>query len=249
MDSPVRLHWLDPRSPHQPFPPAHLAMRDPNGLLAIGGDLSPDRLLRAYSQGIFPWYNPDEPILWWCPDPRTVLYPDRLHVSRSLARAVRRADYAISLDEDFDAVIDACAAPRARSRGTWLGDDMRLAYRQLYHLGYAHSVELWREGHLVGGLYGIALGHAFFGESMFSKVDDGSKIALHWLCRQLQAWGFRLIDCQVGSDHLSSLGAVNLRRDDFLRQLAPAVQDGPPAGTWRFQLTVPDHISHRLPPR
>lgn len=244
MDSPVRLHWLDPRNPHQPFPPAHLAMRDPNGLLAIGGDLSPQRLLRAYAQGIFPWYNPDEPILWWCPDPRAVLYPSRLHVSRSLRRSLRRADYAVTLDAAFDEVVDACAAPRARSRGTWLGDDMRLAYRRLHRLGHAHSMEVWREGALVGGLYGIAMGKAFFGESMFSRVDDGSKIALYWLCRQLEHWDFKLIDCQVSSDHLLSLGATAVRRDDFLRELALAVPQGPEPGPWRLSIEAPSAARH-----
>ncbi len=245
MDSPVRLHWLDPRNPQQPFPPAHLAMRDPNGLLAIGGDLSPQRLLRAYGQGIFPWYNPDEPILWWCPDPRAVLDPEHLHVSRSLQRALRRADYAVTLDQAFDAVVDACAGPRARSRGTWLGDDMRQAYRQLHQLGHAHSVEMWRDGALVGGLYGIALGRIFFGESMFSRVDDGSKIALYWLCRQLQDWRFPLIDCQVSSDHLLRLGAHSVARDDFLRVLAGAVREGPAPGHWRFERGVPCELQHR----
>jgi leucyl/phenylalanyl-tRNA--protein transferase len=247
MDSPVRLHWLDPRNPHQPFPPVHLAMRDPNGLLAIGGDLVPQRLLRAYAQGIFPWYNPDEPILWWCPDPRAVLVPSQLHVSRSLQRAIRRADYAVTLDTRFEAVVASCAAPRARSRGTWLGDDMREAYRQLYELGHAHSIELWRDGELVGGLYGVALGRVFFGESMFSRVDNGSKIALYWLCRQLEAWDFPLIDCQVSSDHLLSLGAQTLRRDDFLRRLANAVAEGPPPGRWRFDVDVPSDVGHGHP--
>ena len=245
MDSPVRLHWLDPRNPQQPFPPAHLAMRDPNGLLAIGGDLSPQRLLRAYGQGIFPWYNPDEPILWWCPDPRAVLYPERLHVSRSLQRTLRRSDYAVTLDQAFDAVVDACARPRARSRGTWLGDDMRQAYRQLHQLGHAHSVEVWRDGALAGGLYGIALGQVFFGESMFSHINDGSKIALYWLCQQLRAWQFALIDCQVSSDHLIRLGAQSVARDDFLRVLAQAVREGPAPGGWHFELPVPGEPQHR----
>lgn len=247
MDSPVRLHWLDPRNPHQPFPPPHLAMREPNGLLAIGGDLSVSRLLRAYSQGIFPWYNPDEPILWWCPDPRSVLLPAAMHVSRSLRRAVNRGDYAVTLDRCFDAVLEACAGPRATSRGTWLGDDMRRAYRQLHERGYAHSVEVWRDGALIGGLYGVSLGRVFFGESMFSHADDASKIALYWLCRQLDAWAFDMVDCQVSSAHLGSLGAIDLPRIDFLRRLALA-QDSPRRPTpWHFQIERPDDPAH-LPP-
>ncbi|SFF40358.1 leucyl/phenylalanyl-tRNA--protein transferase [Fontimonas thermophila] len=247
MDSPVRLHWLDPRNPHQPFPPAHLAMREPNGLLAIGGDLSVTRLLRAYAQGIFPWYNPDEPILWWCPDPRAVLIPADLHVSRSLRRTLRRADYAVTMDRDFDGVLAACAAPRGNSRGTWLGDDMRHAYRQLYERGHAHSVEVWRAGVLVGGLYGVALGRIFFGESMFSRIDDGSKIALYWLCRQLENWAFDLIDCQVSSAHLRSLGAIELPRSDFLRRLALAQDGGRLPSRWHFEIERPADPAH-LPP-
>lgn len=247
MDSPVRLHWLDPRNPHQPFPPAHLAMREPNGLLAIGGDLSLTRLLRAYSQGIFPWYNPDEPILWWCPDPRSVLLPSTLHVSRSLRRAIARGDYAVTLDRAYAAVLDACAGPRRGSRGTWLGDDMRRAYRQLHEHGYGHSVEVWRAGELIGGLYGIALGGVFFGESMFSHADNASKLALYWLCRQLDAWAFELVDCQVSSAHLDSLGATDLPRGEFLRRLALALDTRRRPGVWRFQIDRPCDPLH-LPP-
>ena len=239
MDNPIRLHWLDPRDPHQPFPPAHLAMRDPNGLLAIGGDLSLTRLIRAYSSGIFPWYNPDEPILWWSPDPRAIIYPDRLRVSRSLGRSVRRSDYAVTLDQGFGQVISSCSAPRARGRGTWLGTEMREAYMQLHLNGYAHSVEIWREGQLVGGLYGVALGRAFFGESMFSKATDTSKIALYWLCEQLHAWGFRLVDCQVGSAHLGSLGATEVSRERFLNLLREAVAAPARTGQWRFDIPLP----------
>ncbi len=247
MDSPVRLHWLDPRNPHQPFPPAHLAMREPNGLLAIGGDLSPARLLRAYAQGIFPWYNPDEPILWWCPDPRAVLLPASLHVSRSLRRAVARDDFAVTLDRAFGAVVEACAGPRGTNHGTWLGDDMRRAYRQLHAHGYAHSSEVWRDGTLIGGLYGVAIGNVFFGESMFSHADNGSKIALYWLCRQLVAWHFELIDCQVSSPHLATLGAVDIRRNDFLHRLAPAVEQPRRPAPWTFEIDVPRAPAH-LPP-
>lgn len=239
MDNPIRLHWLDPRDPQQPFPPAHLAMRDPNGLLAIGGDLSLARLIRAYSSGIFPWYNPDEPILWWSPDPRAVIEPDRLKISRSLRKSVRRGDYAMTLDQAFGQVITSCSAPRTRGRGTWLGTEMREAYMQMHLNGYAHSVEVWREGELVGGLYGVALGRAFFGESMFSKATDTSKIALYWLCEQLQAWGFRLVDCQVGSPHLSSLGATEVSRDRFMGLLREAVSSPARTGQWSFDIPLP----------
>lgn len=244
MDSPVRLHWLDPRNPNQPFPPAHLAMREPNGLLAIGGDLSLTRLLRAYSQGIFPWYNPDEPILWWCPDPRSVLLPSALHVSRSLRRAIRKADYAVTFDHRFADVLDACARARRGSHGTWLGDDMRRAYRGLHELGYAHSVEVWRDGELIGGLYGMALGRVFFGESMFSRADDASKIALYWLSRQLDAWAYEMIDCQISSAHLESLGATEIPRAEFLRRLALSREDPQRPSIWRFEIERPGAAEH-----
>lgn len=244
MENPIRLHWLDPRDPHQSFPPPHLAMRDPSGLLAIGGDLSVPRLLRAYSQGIFPWYNPDEPILWWCPDPRTVLRPDGLLVSRSLRKSIRRADYAVTLDRSFTEVLNGCAGYRSKSRGTWLGPDMRQAYIELHHQGHAHSVEVWREGSLIGGLYGVAVGRIFFGESMFSRADDASKIALYYLCEQLKAWNFDLIDCQISSEHLLTLGAQELDRDAFLMRLAQAVRRPGFVGHWLFDQPVPASGSH-----
>lgn len=247
MESPIRLHWLDPRNPHQPFPPVHLAMRDPNGLLAIGGDLSATRLLRAYRQGIFPWYNPDEPILWWCPDPRTVLPPSGMHVSHSLRKTIRRADYALSFDRAFDEVLEACSAARGKSRGTWLGDDMRGAYAELHRRGNAHSVEVWRDGALIGGLYGVTLGRVFFGESMFSRATDASKLALYWLAQQLQRWDFEMIDCQVSSAHLLSLGARELPREQFLKTLAPAVQAEGRGAPWRFDADVPADPRHGPP--
>lgn len=244
MDNPIRLHWLDPRDPQQPFPPAHLAMRDPNGLLAIGGDLSVARLIRAYSSGIFPWYNPDEPILWWSPDPRAVLMPGEVRISRSLGKSIRRADYAVSLDLAYAEVLHHCSGPRARSRGTWLGAEMREAYSLLHARGYAHSVEVWRSGALIGGLYGVALGRVFFGESMFSLASDASKLALVWLCRQLVAWGFDLIDCQVGSEHLKSLGAVDVSRERFLNLLRVATVRPPRTGLWRFDIPLPAAREH-----
>jgi leucyl/phenylalanyl-tRNA--protein transferase len=239
MDNPIRLHWLDPRNPRQPFPPASQAMRDPNGLLAIGGDLSATRLLSAYAQGIFPWYNPDEPILWWCPDPRAVLFPAEFHVSRSLARRLRRHDYAVTLNRAFPAVLEACSAPRARGRGTWLGPEMKHAYQDLHERGHAQSIEVWQGRELAGGLYGVSLGRAFYGESMFSRIDDGSKIALHYLCRQLRAWDFELMDCQISSPHLATLGAVEIPREQFLGRLRAAVAQPAPTGRWRFDIDVP----------
>lgn len=234
MDNPIRLHWLDPRNPGQPFPPVHLAMRDPNGLLAIGGDLSTARLLKAYAQGIFPWFNPDEPILWWCPDPRAVLLPSRMTLSHSLRKTLRKGGYQVSFDRAFVEVLDACASTRRRGRGTWLGDDMKRAYLELFEQGHAHSVEVWQNEELVGGLYGVALGRVFFGESMFSRVTDSSKIALHHLCEQLCAWQFELIDCQIGSPHLMSLGAEEWPREQFLQTLRPAVSRAGSLGRWAF---------------
>jgi leucyl/phenylalanyl-tRNA---protein transferase len=245
MDNPVRLHWLDPRDPNQPFPPPHRAMRDPNGLLAIGGDLSLTRMIRAYSSGIFPWYNPNEPILWWCPDPRAVLDPAAFHISHSLAKRLKQADYAVTMDSAYESVLEACSGPRRGGHGTWLGPDMKRSYVDLHEHGFAHSVEVWSGGELVGGLYGVALGRAFFGESMFSLRPDASKIALYHLSQQLQAWSFELIDCQVSSAHLKSLGAVEIPRERFLLQLRQALQNVGRVGNWRFDIAVPDQRHHR----
>lgn len=245
MDNPIRLHWLDPRNPQQEFPPPDRALRDPNGLLAIGGDLSADRLLRAYRAGVFPWFNPDEPILWWSPDPRAVLFPRDFHTSRSLRRRLARREYAVSIDRAFAAVLLQCAAPRRRSRGTWLGHDMQHAYLDLYRRGHAHSIEIWNAGRLAGGVYGVALGRAFFGESMFSACEDGSKIALHHLCKLLDRWGYTLMDCQIASPHLATLGAVQVPRNEFLLRLRQALADPLPAAAWQ----VDDAVDGRhLPP-
>lgn len=212
-------YWLDPEDPEAPFPPVELALREPDGLLALGGDLSPERLLRAYRQGIFPWYSAGQPILWWSPDPRMVLAPDRLKISRSLAKTLRKRLFDVTLDKAFDAVMAGCAKPRPDSSGTWLTPEMRRAYGQLHQLGYAHSVEAWQQGQLVGGLYGVALGRVFFGESMFALVTDASKVAFAHLVRQLMRWHFALIDCQVHTAHLASLGAAPVSRSDFIQQL------------------------------
>ena len=190
-------YWLNPANPAAPFPPVELALREPDGLLAVGGGLEPERLLNAYRHGIFPWYSEGQPILWWSPDPRTLLFPWQLKVSRSLAKTLRQQRFQISLDTDFAGVIRGCAEPRRDEPGTWITAEIRQAYERLHQLGLAHSVETWRDGRLVGGLYGVALGRAFFGESMFSRVSDASKVAFVHLVRQLAAWDFALIDCQV----------------------------------------------------
>ncbi len=210
----IRLPQLDPV--RFGFPPVGTALAEPNGLLAFGGDLRPGRLLAAYRQGIFPWYDDNQPILWWSPDPRAVLFPERIHISRSLRKSLRRSVLKVSMDRNFDGVIAGCAARSS----TWITRDMRKAYRQLHRLGHAHSVEVMDGEQLVGGLYGIAIGQVFFGESMFSRASDASKIALVHLCGQLQKWQFRLIDCQVGNDHTRSLGAVEIPRRQFTQLLA-----------------------------
>jgi leucyl/phenylalanyl-tRNA--protein transferase len=235
---PLRLPWLDPRRPEQPFPDHNLALREPNGLLALGGDLSPIRLLNAYRHGIFPWYGAGEPILWWSPDPRCIFRPDSIRISGSLRKALKRPDYSVTLDQDFDAVIRACAEPRTRQRGTWLIPEMIAAYTRLHLDGWAHSAEVWRAGQLIGGIYGLALGGAFFGESMFSHAPNGSKIALVWLARQLSRWGFTLLDGQVGSPHLYTLGAVDLPRSAFIHALGDALALPARRGRWSFEIDV-----------
>jgi leucyl/phenylalanyl-tRNA--protein transferase len=212
-------YWLNIHDPTD-FPDASLALTEPDGLLAIGGDLTVKRLLTAYSKGIFPWYNEDQPILWWSPDPRAVLFPEHLKISRSLRKTLHKHIFRVSFDMAFDRVIQACAAPRPKQSGTWISDEMQQAYQQLHQQGYAHSVECWQDAELVGGLYGVAIGKIFFGESMFSRVTDASKIAFVYLVKHLQAKGFSLIDCQVSSAHLESLGAIDIPRTEFTRYLA-----------------------------
>lgn len=221
------------------FPPVEFA--SPEGLLAMGGDLRVERLLEAYRHGIFPWYNEDQPILWWSPDPRAVLFPDHLKVSRSLRKTIRRGAFEVTLDTCFRDVMQACAEPREQHPrgGTWITPEMTDAYVRLHELGYAHAVETWQEGELVGGLYGVAVGGVFFGESMFSRRSDASKVALVWLVRQLQTWGFQMIDCQLPTAHLASLGVEELRRSDFLNHLGAALQCPARPGPWRFDSTLP----------
>jgi leucyl/phenylalanyl-tRNA--protein transferase len=204
--------WIDPRDASCAFPDVSLALREPDGLLAIGGDLAPQRLLAAYRHGIFPWYNEDQPILWWSPDPRTVLFPDRVIVARRLRRTLRQQRFRLTLDTAFAQVIEACSGPRARAHGTWISTEMKQAYSLLHDLGHAHSVECWQDERLVGGMYGVAVGRVFFGESMFSHARDASKVALVTLLAQLARWGFGLLDCQVHSAHLASLGAEGIPR-------------------------------------
>lgn len=218
------LPWLEPGGDPDAFPPASEALEEPAGLLAAGGDLSPQRLVAAYRRGIFPWYSPGQPLLWWCPDPREVLIPTEFRRSRSLAKRERRGDLEVHIDRDFAAVIAACALPRARDGGgTWITSEMAQAYVALHRQGLAHSVETWRAGQLVGGLYGVRLGAVFFGESMFSRETDGSKIALSGLVHRCAALGIALIDCQMPSEHLRSLGSQPLPRNEFLERLATLV--------------------------
>ena len=202
-------------SAQSPFPPPEHALSSPNGLLAAGCDLSVSRLLNAYRSGIFPWFNEGEPILWWSPDPRMVLFPDEFKMSRSLRKAIRRNNYTIRTDRCFAEVMHACAAPRSTQQGTWIHPEVIAAYSELHCLGYAHSVETWIDGELAGGLYGVAMGKIFFGESMFSRKSDASKIAFAHLVAQLAKWGFVLIDCQVKTTHLASLGAREIPRNVF----------------------------------
>jgi leucyl/phenylalanyl-tRNA---protein transferase len=209
------ITWLSPLDAPEWFPPLEQALEEPAGLLAAGGDLSPERLLAAYRRGIFPWYSPGQPVLWWSPDPRAVLFPEEFHCSRSLARTLASARFSLSCDKDFAGVIDGCAAPRAASPGTWITSEMRAAYLRLHQLGRAHSIEAWQSGSLAGGLYGVRLGGVFFGESMFSRVRDASKVALAHLVAMCMRTNVAVIDCQLPSRHLASLGARAIPRRQF----------------------------------
>jgi leucyl/phenylalanyl-tRNA---protein transferase len=212
--------WLSERDSPDAFPPVDRALREPDGLLAAGGDLSPARLLAAYQRGIFPWYSYGQPILWWCPDPRAVLIPQEFKTSRSLAKSMRNKGMETRIDTAFRRVIEACGSEEVRPGGTWLSLEMRAAYQRLHRLGYAHSVETWMGDRLVGGLYGVAIGGVFFGESMFSIETDASKIALRTLCDFLIGCGFHMIDCQMATPHLMSLGAKLVPRAEFVSWLA-----------------------------
>lgn len=231
----MQLTVLDPDTPEQDFPSLNRALREPDGLIAVGGCLSVNRLLKAYRHGIFPWFNPGEPILWWSPDPRLVLFPDKLVISRSLRKTLRKKKFSISYDRAFSDVIDGCARLRANSTGTWITNDISLAYKELYRLGIAHSAEAWCDGELVGGLYGIALGQVFFGESMFHIRTDASKVAFATLVEQLKSWNFHLIDCQVHTRHLESFGAEEIDRSDFVRLLDRYCEIPASLAAWQCQ--------------
>ena len=225
------IQWL---FAEDPFPPVAAALKTPNGLLAAGANLSAGRLLDAYRLGIFPWFNEGEPILWWSPDPRMVLFPNELKVTRSLKKTLRKDAFEIRVDSGFLEVIKGCAAPRNGRVGTWIHDDVAAAYHTLHEMGFAHSVEVWINGELVGGLYGVALGRVFFGESMFSRVSDASKIAFIHLVRQLEHWGFGMIDCQMKTAHLASFGAREIARAEFGQKLKELVHYPGLIGKWSF---------------
>lgn len=227
------IHWLPASGDQTAFPPAEKALREPDGLLAAGGDLHPRRLLSAYVRGIFPWYDEGQPILWWSPDPRAVLWPEDLRISRRLARTLRKTDLRFTADSAFGAVIEGCAAPRKNSSGTWITRDMAAAYQRLHAMGWAHSFEGWLGDDLAAGLYGIAIGRVFFAESMFTRVDNASKAVLHDAIKYLRARSFKLIDCQVQSEHLRSLGATTLPRRKFLGQLQRLCSPPGKPANWR----------------
>ncbi|VAX11541.1 Leucyl/phenylalanyl-tRNA--protein transferase [hydrothermal vent metagenome] len=230
-------YWLNPYN-REDFPDVALALREPDGLLAIGGDLSTERLLSAYQRGIFPWYSGDQPVLWWSPDPRSVLVPKKLRISRSLSKTIKNTPFRISLDEAFTQVIHECAQPRAHEAGTWITHEMNLAYIRLHEAGHAHSVECWQDDQLLGGLYGVAQGKVFFGESMFSRASNASKIAFVYLTRQLQHWNFGLIDCQIQSAHLDQFGAENVPRNVFVHSLEHLIcvnDQYPQTGRWTLE--------------
>lgn len=229
------IAWLRPEDPPGAFPPVSEALREPDGLLCAGGDLSPSRLVAAYRRGIFPWYSEGQPILWWSPDPRAVLLPGQFRISRSFAKTLRNRGFETSVNRAFGDVVGRCADPALRPEGTWISPAMRAAYLTLNQIGYAHSVETWRDGRLVGGLYGVALGQVFFGESMFSLEPDASKVALKRLVDEVSARGYVLIDCQVASEHLQSLGARGMPRSEFVRRLEQSIGNLEPDPSWPGQ--------------
>ncbi|PHS71679.1 MAG: leucyl/phenylalanyl-tRNA--protein transferase [Cycloclasticus sp.] len=208
------LPWLNADDDTEDFPDLDNALTDPNGLLAAGGSLSPERLLKAYRAGIFPWFEDDQPILWWSPDPRMVLRPAEIHLSKSLQKVLKKAEFNCTYDRDFSAVIQACAQ-RSDEEGTWITGSMKKAYQALHAIGYAHSIEVWKNNQLVGGLYGVAIGQFYFGESMFSRCSNASKVGFAFLMENLQEWQYQYVDCQLQSNHLETLGAYEISRNDF----------------------------------
>lgn len=239
MTRPLRLHLLNPNRPDEDFPPVELAWDEPNGLLAVGGDLSLPRLVNAYSHGIFPWFGPREPIYWWSPDPRAVLFPQHIHITRSLRKSMRNKGYQVQFDRNFPEVVRACSAPRSYTNGTWITADMHAAYCRLHQAGYAHSVEIYDASgkELLGGLYGVAMGGVFCGESMFSREPDTSKMALVALACHLHTWGFAVIDCQMPNPYLMSMGAETISRADFLQVLAHN-RHTPATASWQVDTGV-----------
>lgn len=231
----MQLTVLDPNNPEQDFPTINKALLEPDGLLAVGGCLSEQRLLNAYRRGIFPWYNAGEPILWWSPNPRLVLFPEKLVISRSLRKTLRKNIFAVTFDRAFTEVVAACANPRKDAAGTWITTEIHQAYSRLHRAGYAHSVEAWLDDELVGGLYGVALGQVFFGESMFHTRTDASKVAFATLVQQLNAWGYQLIDCQVHTQHLESFGAEQIDRAYFAKLLDRFCAIPADPSAWRNQ--------------
>ncbi|MBN7769412.1 leucyl/phenylalanyl-tRNA--protein transferase [Marinobacter daepoensis] len=230
------LPWLDPDQLW--FPPAEDALVDPDGLLALGGDLSPERLMLAYRNGIFPWFSDDQPILWWSPNPRCVLYPSRIHVSRSLRRTLNQHRFHVSADRCFGRIIRLCASTRAE--GTWITDDMMAAYGELHKRGVAHSIEVWNHNHeLAGGMYGLAIGRCFFGESMFSLETNASKVLMVHLANQLEEWGYQIMDCQVESSHLLTMGAKTIPRAEFLSILRACIDRKPDQSDWNLSWRWP----------
>lgn len=228
--------------PSDPFPPVEQALENPDGLLAAGGTLAARRLIDAYRRGIFPWFNEGDPILWWSPDPRTILRPPALHVSHSLRKKLNKNAFLVTIDKAFAKVLDGCAAPREGDPGTWLSAPMRRAYTTLHTAGLAHSIEIWMDGELAGGIYGVAIGRMFFGESMFTRRTDASKIGIARLAAQLERWRFPMIDCQLETDHLLSLGAEHMPRQQFVAAVAALVKE--PAPSWRLDDDLAGSLEH-----
>ena len=238
----MTIPWL---GPNDPLPPVERALRRPNGLLAAGGGLAVSRLLEAYSRGCFPWFNEGEPVLWWSPDPRMILVPGELHVSRSLLKRIRHGGFTVRADTAFRQVMAACAAPRPGQSGTWITDEMIAAYGALHDAGAAHSIETWMDGDLVGGLYGVAIGRAFFGESMFARVTDASKLAFVHLVAQLQQWEFGVVDCQMNTSHLAAFGAREIPRTSFLALIRAQIARNAPPVPWQLDARLSDRLLSR----
>jgi leucyl/phenylalanyl-tRNA--protein transferase len=238
----MNIPWL---GPNDPLPPVERALRRPNGLLAAGGGLAVSRLLEAYSRGCFPWFNEGEPVLWWSPDPRMILVPGELHVSRSLLKRIRHGGFTVRADTAFRQVMTGCAAPRPGQSGTWITDEMIAAYGALHDAGAAHSIETWMDGDLVGGLYGVAIGRAFFGESMFARVTDASKLAFVHLVAQLQQWEFGVVDCQMNTSHLAAFGAREIPRTSFLALIRAQIARNAPPVPWQLDARLSDRLLSR----